>query len=101
MRYATLEERKEFYTEEFRRKKAAEWFGQGLGNIKFAVIMGRHTKIYLEKYREDVDTTIIIDEYKDLDDVREQILEFLPEAVYYDRNVYDKTDRTIGQELGV
>ena len=61
--------------------------------------MGRHTKIYLEKYREDAETTIIIDEYKDIEDVRGQILEFLPEAVYYDRNLYDQNDKVIGQEL--
>jgi len=34
-----------------------------------------------------------------LEDVRGQILEFLPEAVYYDRNVYDSNRRKVGQEL--
>ena len=99
MRYATLNERKEFYTEEFNPAKAAEWFGARLGNTKFAVIMGRHTRIYPEKYREDAATTIIIDEYRDLNDVRNEILEFLPEAVYYDRTVYDANGSRIGQEL--
>jgi DNA primase catalytic subunit len=99
MRYSTLEERKEFYSKEFNLKKVAEWFTDGLGNTKFAVIIGRHTKIYPEKYKEDAATTIIIDEYKDLEDLREQILEFLPEAVYYDRNVYDAKNKIVGQEL--
>jgi DNA primase catalytic subunit len=99
MRYATLEERKEFYTAEFNLVKVAEWFGERMGNVKFAVIMGRHTRIYPEKYREDADTTIIIDEYHGLNDVRDQILEFLPEAAYYDRNVYDENNRKTGQEL--
>jgi DNA primase catalytic subunit len=99
MRYATLEERKQFYTKEFSPKKVSEWFTGGLGNTKFAVIIGRHTKIFPEKYREDASTTIIIDEFKDLEDVRGQILEFLPEAVYYDRNVYDANRRKVGQEL--
>jgi DNA primase catalytic subunit len=94
-----MEERKEFYTQEFNEAKSAEWFKGGLGRTKFAVIMGRHTKIYLQKYKEDAETTIIIDEYKDIQDVREQILEFLPEAVYYDRNLYDKKDKVVGQEL--
>ena len=31
--------------------------------------------------------------------MRQQILEFLPEAVYYDRNVYDEDDHKVGQEL--
>ena len=74
-------------------------FTNGVGNTKFAVIIGRHTKIYPEKYREDASTTIIIDEYKKLEDIPEQILEFLPEAVYYDRNLYDNSDHKIGQEL--
>jgi DNA primase catalytic subunit len=99
MRYTTLEERQEFYRFEFNLRKVAEWFTTGLGRTKFAVIIGRHTKIYPEKYREDASTTLIIDDYKNLEDLCQQILEFLPEAVYYDRNVYDKNDHKVGQEL--
>lgn len=99
MRYATLEERKEFYTKEFDFKAAAEWFKSGLDGVKFAVIMGRHTKIFLEKYREDAETTIIIDEYEGIKDVQAQVLEFLPEAVYYDRNIYGVDEQILGQEL--
>jgi len=100
MRYATLEERKQFYTEEFSLEKVQEWLALLRGKVKFAVIMGRHTKIYPEKYREDAGTTIIIDEYNNLSEVQGDIIEFLPEAAYYDRNVYDETDRKTGQELG-
>jgi DNA primase small subunit len=99
MRYATLEERKQFYTKEFNLSKVSEWFKDGIDNTKFAVIIGRHTKIFPEKYKEDASTTIIIDEFKDLEDVQGQILEFLPEAVYYDRNVYDTNRKKVGQEL--
>ncbi len=101
MRYATLQERKKFYTEEFDPQKAAEWFRSGLNRIKFAVIIGRHTRIYPEKYKADASTTIIIDEYKNLEDIRQQIIEFLPEAVYYDRSVYNEKDQKIGQELAL
>ena len=82
MRYATLEERKQFYTKEFSLQKVADWFQKCDDKTKFAVIIGRHTKIYLEKYKEDASTTIIIDEYANLEDVHQQIIEFLPEAVY-------------------
>ena len=75
------------------------WFECWKGQVKFAVIMGRHTGIFLKKYREDASTTIIIDEYKNLDEVKAQILEFLPESAYYDRNVYDEKQRIFGQEL--
>jgi len=99
MRYATLEERKQFYTSGFNLSKVAQWFGKCIGKPKFAVIMGRHTRVSLSKYREDVDTTIIIDEYQSLNEVRDQLLEFLPESAYYDRNVYDTYDHKTGQEL--
>jgi DNA primase catalytic subunit len=99
MRYATLDERKQFYTSEFDLKKVASWFSPRRGRVKFAVIMGRHTKIFPEKYKEDASTTIIIDEYQSLEDVRQQVLEFLPEAVYYDRTVYNENDTKVGQEL--
>jgi DNA primase catalytic subunit len=99
MRYAMLDERKKFYAAEFNLAKVTEWFRERIANVKFAVIMGRHTRIYREKYREDADTNIIIDEYHSLDDVRDQILEFLPEAAYYDRTVYDENSRRTGQEL--
>jgi DNA primase catalytic subunit len=99
MRYTTLQEREIFYKEEFNLKKAADWFKDGLGTTKFAVIIGRHTKIYPQKYREDASTTIIVDEYKTLEDLQKQILEFLPEAVYYDRNSYDSQGNITGQEL--
>lgn len=99
MRYSTLEEREQFYRQELNIEKVRQWFEGRKEKIVFAVIIGRHTKIYPEKYKEDASTTIIIDEYKDLEDVRGQIIEFLPESAYYDRNVYDKENKTIGQEL--
>ena len=79
--------------------KVSEWFKGRAGKTKFAVIIGRHTKIFPKEYREDRDTTIIIDEYSNLEDVRRQIIEFLPEAAYYDRNIYNQSDQPIGQEL--
>lgn len=99
MRYSTLEERKRFYSEEFSTQKVAEWFGNGWSRIKFAVIIGRHTRIYPPKYKDNASTTIIIDEYRGLEDLRGQILEFLPEAVYYDRNIYGADGQVVGQEL--
>jgi DNA primase catalytic subunit len=99
LRYSTLEERRQFYTAEFDAAKVAQWFEKCMGKVKFAVIIGRHTRIYPEKYREDSDTTIIINEYHGLGEVQEHIVEFLPESVYYDRNVYDENDRKTGQEL--
>ncbi len=99
MRFATLQERQQFYKFEFRLKKISTWFRVRPGRTKFAVIIGRHTKIFPQKYCQDADTTIIIDEYKNLSNVKEWILEFVPESAYYDRNLYDTNKRNIRQEL--
>src|SRR3972149_9083818 len=101
MSYSTLKESKEFYQNEFDVKKLKEWFEDWNGNgaVKFAVIIGRHTRIFPRKYAEDASTSIIIDEYNDFEDVKTQILEFLPEAAYYDRNVYNEKQKIMGQEL--
>ena len=53
MRYSTLEERRRFYAEEFDPEKVSEWFGKRIGEVRFAVIIGRHTRVFPEKYRED------------------------------------------------
>jgi DNA primase catalytic subunit len=99
MRYASLEARKEFYTTEFNLSSVQEWFRDRHSRTKYAVIIGKHTKIYPEQYREDAETTVIIDEYRNLKDVQSQIVDFLPEAVYYDRNLYGADGQIIGQEL--
>jgi len=99
MRPATLEERKEFYNSEFNLEAVASWINMRKGKTKFAVIIGRHTKIFPEEFKADSETTIILDEYVDLEDVRRQIVDFLPEAVYYDRNIYFENDHALGQEL--
>jgi DNA primase catalytic subunit len=99
MRYSTLQERKQFYTAEFSLPKVQQWLQQHRGKVKFAAVIGRHTKIYPENYREDAGTTIIIDDYKGLDEVQDYLTDFLPEAAYYDRNTYDSKNRKTGQEL--
>jgi DNA primase catalytic subunit len=99
MRPSTLEERLTFYTEEFALDKVAKWFMERKDKIRFAVIIGRHTRIYPREYAKDFSTTIIIDEYEDLNDVKKQIIDFLPEGVYYDRNVYNNKEEVVGQEL--
>ncbi len=101
MRYSTLAERKEFYQKEFSVDRLKKWFENwnDSSTVKFAVVIGRHTHIFPKKYAEDASTTIIIDEYSGLDDVLTQILEFLPESAYYDRDLYSGRGKIVGQEL--
>jgi DNA primase catalytic subunit len=99
MRYSTLEERRQFYIREFSLEKLQDWLALIRGEAKFAVVIGRHTKIYPKKYADDASTTLIIDDYQSLAEFRDYLIEFLPEAAYYDRNVYDSRDHKKGQEL--
>jgi DNA primase catalytic subunit len=99
MRVATLEERREFYSREFDLGRVAGWFGNQAVGTKFAIVMGRHTGVFLKEYREDADTTILLKAHKSLAEVKTQALRFLPESLYYDRNVYDAKGHKLGQEL--
>jgi DNA primase catalytic subunit len=101
MRYASLAERQLFYSQEFNLQRVKEWLRplENVGHVVFALIMGRHTHVFRQEYTEDAATTILIEDYENLKDVQAQILEFLPEAVYYDRNIYGEKGKILGQEL--
>jgi DNA primase catalytic subunit len=103
MHYSTLSERQRFYRDEFSLDKVSKWLSRRSGHNVFAVIIGRHTKIYPKKYERSFSKSILIKEYGSLEDVKNLLLEFKPEAVYYDRNIYDtgidEPRRTLGQEL--
>ena len=88
MRPASIAERRQFYEKEFNAKSMSKWFREWSAPIVFAVVIGRHTGIAPRKYRRRWKETILIDEYSDLEEVREYLLDFRPESVYYDRNVY-------------
>src|SRR6267143_6023554 len=88
MRPATIQERHEFYRHDFKTELVGKWFGGWERPIVFAVVIGRHTKIFPEEYRRDRYRTILIDEYEGLQDLRHYCMLFRPESVYYDRNVY-------------
>ncbi|KON34649.1 hypothetical protein AC477_00145 [miscellaneous Crenarchaeota group-1 archaeon SG8-32-1] len=101
MRYSSLSERENFYKHEFNLTKVGDWLHKRghLDFLVFAVVIGRHTKIFPPRYIKDASTTIIIDDYEKLEDVKNTILGFIPESVYYDRNIYNKENEILGQEL--
>ena len=89
MRPSTLGERREFYEREFDLEAVEKWLGwRDIANTAFAVIVGRHTDIYLPEYEDIKKKAVIIDEHNGLKDVLGYILQYLPEGVYYDRNLY-------------
>ena len=77
MRPATLEERRIFYTEEFDEKRAKRWVRSFV-----KVDTGRHSGIVKPGMKPKL---LMLKPWKEL---RERVLHYLPEDVYYDRNRY-------------
>src|SRR5436309_8326451 len=112
MRPATIQERYEFYQREFKTDLVRKWFRGWTRPIVFAVVIGRHTKLFPAEYRKDRYRTILIDEYEGLRDLRRYCMEFRPESLYDDRNIYrnwkqarrsqyeiEELGKSIGQQL--
>ncbi len=89
MRIAKLNERREFYEREFDLSLVSKWLERrDILNTAFAVIIGRHSDVYLPEYEDIKKKAVIIDDHSGLEDVLDYILQYLPEGVYYDRNIY-------------
>ena len=100
MRISSLGERREFYSHEFSLTRIRDWFRVWRSPIVFAVVIGRHTGISPMKYRRERGRTIVIDEYESLSEMRNYLIDFMPESAYYDRNVYKDWDqaRSVGND---
>jgi DNA primase catalytic subunit len=100
MRIASLSERREFYSREFSLARIHDWFRGWQSPFVFAVVIGRHTRIAPRKYLRERARTIVIDEYEGLSEVKNYLIDFRPESVYYDRNVYKDWDqaRRVGND---
>ncbi len=57
--------------------------------MKFAMILGRHTGVFMPERAQNKDDVIIIDDWRNAHDVRAYALDYLPEGLYYDRNRYE------------
>jgi len=79
-RASTLSERKEFYTKEFNLRKSFSFFRNK--PKYFAVDFGTETKIMKDKKR---DNKLF---YFNARDAGKRIINYLPEDVYYDRNLH-------------
>ncbi len=77
---STLKDRKSFYSKEFNEKKALSFFKVKPGY--FAVDLGTETKITKNPRK---DNKLIFFRTKTL---RKKLLQYLPEDVYYDRNLH-------------
>jgi DNA primase catalytic subunit len=84
MRPSTLKERKKFY-QQFDINNTIKWNNR---ELVYGLILGRHSNIFQKKFKDDKNRPLIIDKYKNLNEVKKLILEYLPEGVYYDRNYF-------------
>lgn len=100
MRIATLEERKEFYAEEFDIESVARWLSGKRGHVKFAMIPGRHTGLVAPWHAKEKDDVVLIDTWKSVSDIKDWALEYLPEGLYYDRNRYRDVFECVGCSKG-
>jgi DNA primase catalytic subunit len=63
------------------------------------MILGRHSDIYKKQYEDDKNIPLIIDNYKNLTEVKKTFLQYLPEGVYYDRNYYHDRSKCHDHDL--
>lgn len=75
---------------------ASEWMSHPAGRRTYALILGRHSGIYPSRFRHLKNVPLVVDDVHDVAGLRPYLLRYLPEGVYYDRNVYASrgADRT-------
>ncbi len=85
---ASLGERRRFYGRSMDYRAAARWMARPRGDRIFALIEGRHSGIYPKRFRHLKNVPLIIDDVDSPQGLRPYLLKYLPEGVYYDRNLY-------------
>ena len=73
-------------------RAAAKWMSHPEGERVYALILGRHSGIYPRRFRHLKNVPLIGDDARDAKDLRPYLVKYLPEGVYYDRNVYRSLD---------
>src|SRR5437016_10589685 len=92
LRPASLQERRRFYARRMDYDAAAGWMSRPKGGRVYALILGRHSGIYPRRFRHLKNVPLIVDNARGVEDLRPYLLKYLPEGVYYDRNVYTSLD---------
>ncbi len=90
-RVSTLEERREFYKKEFSIKKIKKWFAENKIKIPqlCAFDAGTETNIIINKKLKN---SML---YFPFWELKRQIAKYIPEDVYYDRNLYANPDKIL------
>ncbi len=89
MRYSTLFERHAFYKDELQLSKLSKWMApRKAEDTVFACIIGRNTGIYPRKHARIASDTVLFKDLVNYGELQNNLLEYLPEGAYYDRNLY-------------
>lgn len=88
LRPAALSERRSFYANTIDYGRAARWLGPHSGERVYALILGRHSGIYPRRFRHLKNVPLLVEDAREARDLRPYLLKYLPEGVYYDRNLY-------------
>lgn len=90
-RKSSLKERKEFYEKEFSISKINNWFRKNKLRLPqlCALDAGTESKIIVDKKLKNQML------YFPFSELKEKILQYLPEDIYYDRNVYKNPEKAL------
>lgn len=91
MRYSTLVDRAEFYCNELNIRAIRDWQASRKNPV-LSFLIGKYTRIYLKEFEEIKDDVVVIDDYCNVRGMRQYLLKYLPEGVYYDTNHYEDLD---------
>ena len=67
---------------------AERWMARPRADRAYALILGRHSGVYPRRFRSLKNVPLIVDDVRGPRDLRPFLAKYLPEGVYYDRNVY-------------
>ncbi len=88
LRPSTLGERRRFYASEMDYAAAEDWLASVPGERVLALILGRHSGIYPRRFRSLKNISLLVEDARTVRELRPYLARYLPEGVYYDRNVY-------------
>ena len=91
---ASLQGRRAFYGHGMDYGSAATWMARPPGERAYALIIGRHSGIYPRRFRHLKNVPLFVDDVACPEGLRPFLLKYLPEGVYYDRNVYRSLEAT-------
>ncbi len=80
-------------------QSAAAWMAHPRGGCVYALILGRHSGIYPRRFRHLKNVPLVVDDVDDVADLRPYLTRYLPEGVYYDRNVYTSLEEVRNADL--